>query len=167
MPNEEERKNKEPLRSLLEQLDDLDFGIITQLGYKRLEKKLDNHANVIEDRFHRWFVGGLIAFVIMGLVCTVSLIGFGVLLTKQGNLTEKIQEQRYESLLEGCENQNTRHDDVIAKIDKAVAETPPPPERQKRAKEASKPFKLILEAAVPHTKDCRAYAHDRVPGKSP
>lgn len=166
MPNEDRRKDQS-LSTLIEHLDELDFGIITARGYEKLEKKLDNHANGIENRFHRWFVGGLIAFALMGLACSGSLIGFGILLTEQGNLTNKIQQQRYDSLLETCENQNTRHDDVIKKIDDAVAEVPPPPARQRRAKESAKPFKLILEAAVPHTKDCRAYAHNRVTGGSP
>lgn len=92
----------------------------------------------------------------------MSLVGYGVLLDKQGSTTTAIQDQRYNLLLDSCLDQNKRHDKVIAKIDQAVAAVPPPPARQKRAREGAKPFKLILEAAVPHTKDCVVQARKRV-----
>lgn len=162
--NEEvpDRRSSTALTELLQQLEEHPFGIITQTGYRELEKKISRHAEKIEGRFHRWFMGGLIAFAIIALTSAVALGGFSVLLTKQGNLTTKIQQQRYDSVLDACLDQNIRHDDVIKKIDDAVAEVPPPPARQRRAKESAKPFKLILEAAVPYTKDCRKLALSRI-----
>lgn len=157
-----ERRSSPGLRELVDNVEELSFGIITQKGYRELEGKLGKHADKIEERFHRWFLAGLIAFSIIAITSAGALTGFGVLLTKQGNLTNKIQQQRYDSLLDACLDQNARHDDVVSKIDQAVAETPPPPARQKRAQESAKPFKLILEAAVPHTDDCRAFARSRV-----
>lgn len=157
-----ERRSSPALRELVERLEANPFGIITQTGYRELEKKIAKHSEKMEERFHRWFLGGLVAFGIIALTSAGALVGFSVLLTKQGNLTSKIQQQRFDSLLDGCLDQNLRHDDVIKKIDAAVAGTPPPPARQRRAKESAKPFKLILEAAVPHIDDCRQFARSRV-----
>lgn len=153
----------EALRVLLENIDEHPFGIITQRGYQELEDKIYERAEIFENRFHRWFLIGLVGLSFIALTSAVALIGFGVLLTKQGNLTNEIQEQRHHALLDACRDQNRRHDNVIAQIDKAVAETPPPPPKKEREKQA-KPFKLILEAAVPHTKDCPTYARERVEG---
>lgn len=163
----EERRGESFLRLIFENIDQYAFGIITQHGYQELENKLSAHALEIERKFHKWFVRGLVAFGIMALCCSVSLIGFGFLLNSQGDVTDQIQAQRYSSLRDLCLDQNKRHDDVIAQIDDAVAAVPPPPARQRKARESAKPFKLILEAAVPYTDDCNAAARARVKGYVP
>lgn len=157
-----EQDEQPTLQGVLKDLEENPFGIITQLGYQELSTKLEKQADKNEERFHRWFLAGLIAVAIIGLTSAVALAGFGVLLTKQGSITDQIQMQRYSSVLDACLDQNERHDKVIVKIDEAVAQTPPA--RQRQAREGAKPFKLILEAAVPYTKDCREVARNRVKG---
>lgn len=148
----DERRTDQTLRGLLESIDEHPFGIITQRGYQELE-----------DTIKKWIFRGLVAFAVIGLACAISLVGFGILLTKQGNNTQEIQDQRYKATLDSCMDTNARHDNVILRIDDAVATTPKA--ERKRAEEGAKPFKLILEAAVPFTKDCEAFARDRVEGK--
>lgn len=162
-----DRRGESFLRMIFENIDQYAFGIITQHGYQELENKVNAHALEIEKKFHKWFVRGLVAFGIMALCCTVSLAGFGILLNTQSNITNQIQVQRYNSVLDLCKDQNKRHDNVIKQIDAAVAEVPPPPARQRRARQSAKPFKLILEAAVPHTKNCVEAARARVRGEVP
>lgn len=163
MSEEPTRRNNDALREILDNLDELEFGIITQRGYKKLEKKIEDHAESVEARFTRWFTKGLVAFAVMGLICAISLVGFGILLVKQGDLTQEIQTQRFNASLDACEDQNKRHDNVIQKTNEAVAEAPNP----EQAEKSSGPFKLILEAAVPYTDDCVALSHSRVEGETP
>lgn len=127
-----------------------------------IKKELDEHATRIEDRVRAFFVKALIALTIVGVACTGSLIGFGYLLHKQSKFTQEIQDQRFEVQLSACLSQNLRHDNVITAINNAVAATPK--DQEARAKANAKPFKLILEAAVPYTKDCIAAARVRTRG---
>lgn len=168
-PIEQRRRTDRFLNEFLENSEAFAFGIVTQQGYKELKQSLEAQTEKTEGRLHRWLVMGLIAFAIIGLTSSAALVGFGILLKKQNHITNAqsrvtgdIQRQRYTSLLDLCRDQNKRHDDVIKKIDDAVAAVPPPPARQRKARESAKPFKLILEAAVPHTKDCVAAARARV-----
>lgn len=152
MSEDQERRNDEALRELLDNIEDGEhpFGIITQAGYRELQEQI-----------HKWIVRGLIGFGIIGLACAISLVGFGILLTKQGNTTNNIQNQRYNAFLDSCEDTNTRHDNVVAKIDAAVAKTP----KDQQDPKGVEAFKLILEAAVPFTEDCAGYAQSRVEGE--
>lgn len=152
MPDASQEKDPSvALQELMSTLEKHPFGIITQKGYAELQ-----------DRIHRIVVVSLVIFGIMGLANAVALVGFRIILGNQSKVANDIQQQRYDSVLEACEDQNDRHDDVIKQIDDAVAGTPPPPVRQRRAKEGAKPFKLILEAAVPYTEDCHELADRRV-----
>lgn len=152
MSEEQEQRNDAALRELLDNIEDGEhpFGIITQAGYRELQEQI-----------HTWIVRGLIGFAVIGLACAVSLVGFGILLTKQGNTTNSIQEQRYNAFLDSCLDTNDRHDKVIAKIDAAVANTP----KDQQDPKGVTAFKLILEAAVPFTEDCAGYAKSRVEGE--
>lgn len=150
----EEQREDDSLRDLLENIEEGEtpFGIITQKGYRELQ-----------DQIHTWIRRGLIAFAIVGIACGASIGGMSVLLTKQGNTTNEIQMQRFKSFLDICLDQNTRHNNVISRIDAAISVIPPP--KQAAAKEKAKPFKLILEAAVPYTDDCVQASEDRVKGE--
>lgn len=150
--SDEEPEGDKALEELLANIDKHPFGIITQRGYQELE-------NVIQ----KWIFRGLVAFAIIGVFCGLSLVGFGILLTNQSNTTQEIQNQRYKATLDSCKETNARHNNVIKRTDEAVAATPEA--ERKRAEEGAKPFKLILEAAVPFTQDCEAFARDRVEGK--
>lgn len=168
------RRTDRFLQEFLENSEAFAFGIVTQQGYKELKDSLTRQSEKTEKRLHRWLVMGLIAFTVFGLTSSVALVGFGVLLKKQNTLTnqqssvtDEIQKQRYNSFKDLCEDQNKRHNNVIGQIDEAVAAVPPPPARQRRARESAKPFKLILEAAVPYTKDCAGAARARVNGQVP
>lgn len=133
-----------------------------QHGYSELEKKLQDDVNEIELRQAKFFRGALLAFAIIGIACAIALLGFGLVLRKQSHVTELIQLQRYIATLDNCLDTNVRHDNVLARIDDAVKQTPLGKPRE-RAEKGAKPFKLILEAAVPYTSDCREYSHRRVP----
>lgn len=166
-PIEQRRRTDKFLQEFLENSEAFAFGIVTQQGYKELKASLAEESKRTETRLHRWLVMGLIAFATIGLSSTVGLVLGGVVLKQQSNVTTEIQQQRYESIRDLCQDQNKRHDKVIKRIDKAVAAVPPPPARQRRARESAKPFKLILEAAVPYTEDCEAAARARVTGQKP
>jgi hypothetical protein len=150
------------LEELIERIEEHPFGIITRKGYQELKKQISDYSEKIEDRFHRWFVIALTAFAVMSIATGISLVGFGILLARQSGITSQIQDQRYGALLDSCLDTNERHDNAFALIDKAIAAAPP--ERAKRAQESSGPFKLIINATVPYTKDCRKLARERVQG---
>lgn len=149
MPDDQQQENLEKLTA---KLDEHPFGIITQLGYQNLEERIET-----------WISRGLIAFSIIGLACALSLVGFGIVLSNQSDTTQKIQTQRYQVLLTNCLDQNERHNNVVQRIDDAVSVIPPP--ERERAEEKSKPFRLILDAAVPYRDDCPGYAHRRLKGR--
>jgi hypothetical protein len=130
--------------------------------FDELSEELERHANRIEERLHRFFSRALIAFAVLGIASAVGLLGFGIVLKKQARVSQQIQQQRFEVQVENCVQQNIRHDNVIAKIDQAVAATPKKDKAQ--AEKSAGPFKLILEAAVPYTEDCVAVARSRVRG---
>lgn len=108
--NEQERRgnggNGESLRKLMDLLEDdkLPFGVITQYGYRDLE-----------ERFHRWFIIGLIAFVLIGLSTTAGLFGFAYVLSE-------VQDNRKEFIHSSCEATNKRNKDTVAKLTELNAE---------------------------------------------
>lgn len=73
--------------------------------YEALEKRLDHHLEVLEDRFEMWFRRGLIAFAIIGIACAASIAGFGYLL-----------HQATETSLRACTNRNVRHDNAVTAL---------------------------------------------------
>lgn len=108
------------MRKLFENPEDYSFGIVTQRGYKELEDKLNAHAEDIRKRFRRWLILGFVAFACVGLTSSVALVGFGYLLSKQGETTNEIQEQRKASIRASCEDQNTRHNSTTDGIRRAM-----------------------------------------------
>lgn len=70
--------------------------------YEELEKRLDAHIGQIEKRVESWVRRGLIAFAVIGLCCTLALLGFGYLLRNEANTAQRL-----------CDNQNKRHDNAI------------------------------------------------------
>lgn len=67
--------------------------------------ELNQHANRIEARLHRFFKKALIAIGIIGITSFVALIGFGIVLSK-------INETRRDFVRDTCVATNKRHDDA-------------------------------------------------------
>ena len=130
------------------------FGIITQKGYKDLEDKLTGHANEVRDRFHRWFIITLAAFSIIALSSTAGLIGFGVLLTKQGDVTHDIQLQRKTTIRGTCEDQNQRNYVTIQRLNRASAfAIKQHPEHRDDIRQRTEVSIGLIDALAPH-RDC-------------
>lgn len=131
--------------------------------FDELKVELQQHADRIEARLHRFFTMALVVLAVVGICSAVGLVGFGIVLKKQAQFSKDIQTQRFEVALDSCLDQNRRHDRVIESIDMAVAKTPKA--QLKQAQKSAGPFKLILEAAVPYTEDCVSLARSRVTAK--
>lgn len=134
-------------------------------------RDLSPHQEDLELRLARFFTKCLAIFAVLGITNAVALFGFGIVLGKQGDLTNEvsaqnavIQAQRFDAALSYCNETNTKNIAVNDEIDKAIAQLPP--EQRVPAEKQSKPFRLILSAAVPLTLDCYAYAEARVQGKT-
>lgn len=125
-------------------------------------RELTPHQQYLEDRLRRFFIRCLAIVAALGLICAASLAGFTVLLREQHNITSDIQRARYDSLLTSCNEQNSKNLAVNTEIDKAIQQLPP--KRRELADKKSKPFRLILNASVPLTLDCFAYAQNRTEG---
>lgn len=133
-------------------------------GYADLEKQVEDHTKEVEDRLHKFFTKALATFALLGFISAGSLLGFGVVLQTQADVSRKIQEQRFDAFRLNCEQTNDRYFAVISAINKAIAATPP--KQRAQAEKSAVPFKAILAAAVPFTPDCYGYARDRVKGTS-
>lgn len=101
-------------------------------------------------------VKALAAFLIVGLTCAAALFMFGL-------VVNEIQQQRYDSIVQTCEETNRRNIAVNEQIDSAVDQLPPKRQTEQQ-KEGTAAFRLIISAAVPYTKDCQAAAKERVKG---
>jgi hypothetical protein len=132
--------------------------------YEALKKELDEHADRIEARLRRFYIRALIGFAVLGIACAVGLLGFSLVLQSYHRIGQEIQGQRFNALLQTCLDTNQRNNNVLTRIDDAVNQVPPGP-RHDRAVKSAQPFKLIITAAVPFTRDCHAYARSRVKGK--
>jgi len=113
-----------------------------------------------EDRRHPSHLEGILvkaltAMVVVGLSCAAAIFGFGFVL-------KEIQQQRFDSLVQTCQETNQRNQKVNAQIDTAINQLPK--EQTKEEEAATAAFRLIIEAAVPYTDDCHAYAKERVKG---
>lgn len=132
-------------------------------GYVELEKKLEEHKNEITYQLRGFFVKALVAFAVLGLSCAIALAGFGMVLRKQSDITNEIQQQRFDTLVQSCRETNDRNKDVNAKIDGVISATPDvPPGKRKAVKRAAEPFRLVISAAVPLRENCQQYARGKV-----
>lgn len=126
--------------------------------------ELQKHADRIEARLHRFFVRMLAVVAFIGLMSAFGLVGYGILLHKQHQTTDQIQAQRYDAILENCNDTNSKNIAVNEQIDKAIAALPI--NKQVTAEKQTPAFRLILNASVPLTRDCYAFADARVQGKT-
>lgn len=125
-------------------------------------RELTPHQEYLEQRLRSFFAKCLAIFAVLGVTNAVALLGFGIVLGKESDLTRRIQQQRYDSLLLSCGETNQRYQDVNNRIDDAIAKLPPKGQRAAQAK--ARPFRLIISAAVPYNHDCSNYAASRVKG---
>jgi hypothetical protein len=82
--------------------------------YASLERRLDEHLEEIENRFKRWLIRGLAAFAVMGIACTIALVGFGIVLGQ-------IKDTREDFVRSNCESQNEQHDNTSKALIAAAA----------------------------------------------
>lgn len=123
-------------------------------GYKDLEEKLDQHAKRLDERLELFIRRALIAFALIGFTSVGSLVGFGVLLSRQGQTATEIQAQRRESIFRSCYEQNVRHDNTVLQFRRVADEAAKKqPEEASRIKAAVKANLTIIEALVPK-QDC-------------
>lgn len=112
-------------------------------GYAELAQRLDDHADEIAARFSRWFRGGLIVIVMIGLSSCTALIGFGYAI-------KEIQQQRKEA----CESQNARHDAAIVQLhEQTTARIKKRPEQTTRLLESQAVAINLIDALAPE-QDC-------------
>lgn len=121
-------------------------------GYKELEQKLEEHATYLEDRLRRFFTKALYAFAVLGVTSAGALLGFGVVLDQQGDVSNDIQIQRYEAIYENCIQQNQRHDNAVAKAEGILP------------KESREVVILLVNELQPYVEDCEKQARSRVQG---
>src|SRR4051794_16350564 len=138
------------LRDFFENSELYTFGIITQKGYKDLEDRLTGHANEVRNRFHRWFVVGLIAYSIIAITTAVAIAGFGLLLVKEKNTSAEIQKQRRDFVRGTCRDQNKRNDQTSRKLNKAMkVAIKQHPERKVEIRQSSEVSLGLINALVP------------------
>jgi hypothetical protein len=157
-----DRRRELFLRDFFENPELYTFGIITQKGYRDLEDQLTKHANAVQARFHRWLVFGLIAFSIIALTSAAGLVGFGVLLKKQGNTTAEIQRQRHDTIERNCKDQNERHDRTARALNRAVvvAVRKAKTQKLKRAIRENSEVSLGLIDLLAPKQDCEAIVRE-------
>lgn len=153
-----ERRTDSFLRDILDNLDQYAFGIITQHGYRELEAMLNNHAEAIEKKFHRWFVRGLIAFGIMAMGVALGLVGYGILLHKQNNVIHAFKGTRKAFVRDSCEAQNKRHDATIARLDQGLAQAKKQHPERVRQIQQSRKFTIGLIDSLAPKQDCKKLA---------
>lgn len=114
------------LKNFFDDPDGFSFGVITQTGYRELENKINEQAEVNRRQFHRWFVGALVAVGLIALCASAGIFGFGIVLDKQKSFTsnlqqfaQDIQQQRRDTIRGSCEDQNQRHDKTTRRLIRA------------------------------------------------
>ena len=125
-------------------------------------REVTPHQEYLEERLRSFFAKCLAIFAVLGVTNAVALLGFGIVLGKESSLTDTIQRQRYDALVTSCADTDQRNIDVNNRIDDAIQALPP--KGRKKGRAAAKPFRLILNAAVPYKKDCPRWAEARLKG---
>lgn len=148
--------------------------------HAELMEAFENHIGRTEARLHRFFKRALIAIAIIGAACTVSLFGFGIVLSEQQKTADQlavlvaqnkqftidIQKQRKDSIIETCTAQNARHDGAVkalregSDIDQENAKTEAAKAEIRRRRDVTI---ALLDALAP-VENCKAKAQAAVQG---
>jgi hypothetical protein len=164
-----ERRNDSFLRDILDNLDQYAFGIITQHGYRELERKLNEHAQTIEDKFHRWFVRGLVAFAVIAVACVSALVGFGIVQSNQGNLIQQVKNTRRSFVRDSCRAQNKRHDKtqrILLRAAQRAEDKAPTLHSRMRIRNNTEVSIALIDALAP-VQDCNRLAQVSVGDAKP
>lgn len=131
---------------------------------EELSQQLDDHATRLDNRLEFFLKRALMAFGIIGLTSVGSLVGFGIVLSKQGQTASEIQAQRRDSIYRSCFAQNLRHDNTITQLQIiSEANTKKHPDRATQIKESIKPTITLIDALVPK-EDCVRLVQKSVKG---
>lgn len=115
--------------------------------YDEANERLDEHIHENDQRLRRFFIGAIVAFAIIGIACTVSLIGFGVVLAQ-------LKDTRRDFTRSLCESQNYRHAQTVLKFKEAqIVLAKKHPEQVKAIQESVDENLKIIDALVP-LQDC-------------
>lgn len=115
--------------------------------YDDANEKLDAHIRENDRRLRRFFVGAIVAFSIIGLACTASLIGFGIVLVE-------LTDTRKDFTRSVCTAQNSRHDETVKTFNEAKEDAIKKHPEQKQAIDESVEANVrIINALVP-IQDC-------------
>ena len=99
----------------------------------------------------RWTLIG--AYVLITLVFVVTAKWSHDASVKASQAAVEIQSQRVAAVRMSCQDQNRRHDETIATLDKLIAQVPG--SRRQRAKESRNSTVLLINALAPK-RDCEA-----------
>lgn len=121
-------------------------------GFKELEEMIENHMDAVTTRLRGFFSKALFGFAVLGLTSAFALFGFGLTLSQQGETSDKIQQQRYDTVYDNCRDQNRRHNRAIAKARKILPS------------EAQQTVKILVDELQPYNDNCGKLAASRVKG---
>lgn len=102
--------------------------------YEHIDRKIDEDLDAIRKQIHRFFLWGLVIVAIVGISTAVSIFGFGIVLKKQGEQNDRIeqqnaeiqkqnaaiQQQREDFVRQSCIDQNARHDNTVKSFQAAA-----------------------------------------------
>lgn len=74
--------------------------------YAELVKRVDDHAQHVEDRLRSFFLRALIAMAVIGITSAIGLFGFAYVLGQ-------VKDTRQDFVQQNCSAQNKRHSDTI------------------------------------------------------
>ena len=135
--------------------------------YQDLEDKVDAYQKANKAEL-KWFIKrALIAFAVIAIFTAVAIFGFGIVLTRQSQIFDDIQAQRYDVAYTLCIDQNRRHDRTFETLDRVAEEaaTRAKTDAEKlQMEQGVASSKLLIEALQPRVEDCKQVAEDRVKG---
>lgn len=121
-----------------------------QDDFEHLDEKIDDRFGVLTDRLAHFIKRAIVGFAIIGLTSALALAGYGYLLREQHKTTNEIQQQRKETILRSCTEQNGRHNATIKVLDKVLSDTVKSnPKLKAQVKDSRAQNLLLINALVP------------------
>lgn len=123
--------------------------------YADLKRSIDTRADENDKRLSGFIRKTLVAFAILGIASTVSLIGFSIVLGK-------IQQERYDNVYQSCIQQNEQHDKTLKKTDALLSPKHSKPGQEIQLAKTKIFVRLVVDELRPKVDDCKAYTKTRV-----